>query len=90
MITSLLRAAALTIPGHAGVNPDNIAARSLPASRAMALLLRGIDPDKIRILGRWRSDAMFRYLFGHALPLIQDNSSIMFSGGHYQLVTRRR
>ena len=90
MITSLLRAAALSIPGHAGVDPANIAARSLRASGAMALLLGGIDPDKIRILGRWRSDAMFRYLFGHALPLIQDNSSIMFSGGHYQLVTRRR
>ena len=90
MITSLLRAAALTIPGNAGVNPENVAARSLRASGAMALLLGSVDPDKIRILGRWRSDAMFRYLFGHALPLIQDNSSIMFSGGHYQLVTRRR
>ena len=88
MITSLLRAAALTIPGHAGVDPSNIAARSLRSSGAMALLLGGKDPDKIRILGRWRSDAMFRYLHGHALPLIADNSSIMFRGGHYTLVAR--
>ena len=90
MITSLLHSAALTIPGYAGVKPDNIAARSLRSSGAMALLLGGIDPDKIRILGRWKSDAMFRYLHSHALPLIQDNSKIMFHGGHYRLVTSRR
>ena len=72
MITSILRAAALCIPGHAGVDPSNIATRSLRASGAsMALLLDGMDPDKIRIVGRWRSDAMFRYLHAHALPLIQ-------------------
>ena len=46
MITSLLRAAAQSIPGHAGVDPSNIAARSLRASGAMALLLGGMDPDK--------------------------------------------
>jgi hypothetical protein len=90
MITSLLRAAAISIPGHAGVDPTNIAARSLRASGAMALLLGGLDPDKIRIVGRWRSDAMFRYLHAHALPLIQDNSRLMFQGGHYSLVTRQR
>ena len=90
MITSLLRAATLSIPGHAGVNPSNIAARSLRSSGAMALLLGGVDPDHIRILGRWRSDAMFRYLHSHALPLIQDNSRLMFHGGHYTLVTSLR
>ena len=90
MITSLLRAAALSIPGHAGVNPSNIATRSLRSSGAMSLLLGGVDPDHIRILGRWRSDAMFRYLHVHALPLIQDNSRLMFHGGNYTLVTSLR
>jgi len=70
MIISLLRAAALSIPGHAGVDPSNIAARSLRASGAMALLLGSMDPDKIRIVGCWKSYAMFRYLHAHALPLI--------------------
>ena len=59
MITSLLCAATLTIPGYAGVNPDNIAARLLCSSGAMALLLGGMDPYKIRIVGSWKSDAMF-------------------------------
>ena len=86
MITSLLRTAALTIPGHAGVHPDKIATRSLRASGAMALLLAGVDPDKIRIVGRWRSDAMFRYLHAHAEPLVRDNARLMFTGGHYTLL----
>ena len=90
LITSVLRAAALTIPGYAGAQPDNIATRSLRSSGAMALLLGEIDPDRIRILGRWRSDAMYRYLHFHALPLIRNNSRLMFSGGHYDLVTRTR
>lgn len=47
MITRLLRAAALSIPGHAGVNPANIAARSLRSSGTMALLLSSVDPDNI-------------------------------------------
>jgi hypothetical protein len=51
----------------------------------MALLLSNVDPDKIRIVGRWRSDTMFRYLHGHALPLIQHNSTLMLDGGHYTL-----
>ena len=86
MISSLLWAAALSMPGHTGVDPNNIAACSLCSSGAMVLLLGGKDPDKICILGQWCSDAMFRYLHSHALLLIQDNSTIMFCGGHYTLV----
>ena len=88
MILSLLHAAVLSLPGHAGVNPDNIAARSLCSSGAMALLLGGVDLDKIRIVGHWKSNAMFCYLHAHALPLIQDNSSIMYTTSHYSLITR--
>jgi hypothetical protein len=85
MVTSILRTAAYTIPGHCGVDPEKLAARYLRSSGAMALLLGGVDPDKIRVVGRWRSDAMFRYLHGHALPLIQHNSTLMFHGGQYNL-----
>lgn len=90
MITSLLRTATLTIPGHAGIDANNIAARSLRSSGAMSLLLGGMDTDRIRILGRWNSDAMFRYLHAHALPLIAGNATMMFQAGHYELVTARR
>ena len=91
MITSLLRTAALTIPGHAGIDVNNIAARSLRSSGAMSLLLGGMETDRIHILGRWNSDAMFRYLHAHALLLITSNASLMFQeGGHYKLVTAQR
>ena len=89
MITILFRTAYLTIPGYAGVNPDNIAVRSLHSSGAMALLLGGVDTNHICILGRWKSDAVFRYFHNHAMALIKDNPKIMFQGGHYTLVTQR-
>ena len=56
------------------------------ASGVMALLLANVDPDKIRIVGRWRSNAMFRYLHAHAEPLVQGNVRLMFSAGHYTLL----
>ena len=87
MIKSLLRTAALTIPGHSGVDVNNIAARSLCSSGAMSRLLGGMDADCICILGRWNSDTMFCYLHAHALPLISGNARLMFQAGHYDLVT---
>ena len=87
MITSILRVAALTIPGHAGVDPSKIAARSLCASGGAMALILGFDPDKIHIVGRWKSDAMFQYLHAHAEPLLRGNACIMFAGAlqHHQL-----
>ena len=46
-----------------------------------------MDADRIRILGRWNSDAMFRSLHDHALYLISGNAILMFQAGHYELVT---
>ena len=38
----------------------------------MALLVAKVDPDIIQILGRWRSDKMFRYLHLSAKPIMKD------------------
>ena len=49
--------------------PADVSARSLRAAGAMALLCADVDSDRIRLLGRWQSDQMFRYLHvqaGHA------------------------
>ena len=90
MITSLLCTTTLTIPGHAGIDSNNIAAWSLRSSGAMSLLLGGMDTDHIHILGQWNtSDAMFRYLHAHALLLIAGNAKMIFQAGHYKLVTAR-
>ena len=38
----------------------------------MALLVSNVDPDIIQLLGRWRSDEMFRYLHLTADPIMKD------------------
>ena len=53
MITILLHAVVLTIPGDAGVNPCSIAACSLWSSVSMASILSGADPDNIHIISCW-------------------------------------
>ena len=38
----------------------------------MALLVAKVDPNVIQMLGRWRSDEMFRYLHLSAEPIMRD------------------
>jgi hypothetical protein len=45
-----------------GISADEASAQSLRAGGAMALLSGHMDMDHIRMLGRWHSDAMMRYL----------------------------
>ena len=37
-------------------------------------------------MGRWKSEAIFRYLHGQALPLIQDLAVTMLRHGSYALL----
>ena len=55
----------------------DVSARSLRAAGAMALLVAEVDPDIIKILGRWRSNEMFRYLHLSAEPIMKDSASRM-------------
>ena len=83
-VTSLLRAAAATAP-HLGLLPAQVSARSTRSGGAMALLCGGVDNDRIRLLGRWRSDAMFRYLHTQAPPLMAGLAPAMLRGGRFRL-----
>jgi hypothetical protein len=75
LVTSRLRLAAATVRAHTGIDPQLLSARSLRPGGATALLCAGIDPDVIQLLGRWKSDAMLRYLrvaaHAHSAPLAQ-------------------
>ena len=82
MITRLLRTAASLVP-ETGVDPAKIQTRSLRAGGAMALLCGQVDTDMIKFVGRWRSDAMFRYLHAQATPII--NAEKMHTHGTFQL-----
>lgn len=85
-ITSLLRLS-VAVLGHAyGFRPNDVSARSLRAAGAMALLCADVDSDRIRLLGRWQSDQMFRYLHVQAEPLMRNFASRMLHGGNYALL----
>ncbi len=76
-ITALLRASVTLLGPQYGFLPDNVSARSLRAAGAMALLCADVDTDRIRLLGRWQSDQMFRYLHVQAEPVMRHFSSRM-------------
>jgi hypothetical protein len=84
MVTSELKHAAAA-NRHLGIEPNEIAARSLRAGGAMALLCGRVDTDTIRLVGRWHSDAMFRYLHAQALPIIKNLANTMLRHGCFTL-----
>jgi hypothetical protein len=83
-ITATLRLAVTSLGPSLGFLPSDISARCLRAAGAMALLCAQVDTDIIRLLGRWRSDEMLRYLHVQAAPVMRDFASKMLSG-HFTL-----
>jgi hypothetical protein len=86
-ITAVLRCSTVIISPSVGFLPSDISARSLRAAGArMALLCAHVDTDIIRLLGRWRSDEMLRYLHVQAQPIMRDFSRRMLVGGSFTLL----
>ena len=85
MITTALRTSTTALGPTLGFLPSDISARSLRAAGAMALLCAQVDTDVIRLLGRWRSDEMLRYLHVQAEPVMRNFARFMLHGGSYQL-----
>jgi hypothetical protein len=52
----------------------------------MALLYGNVDTDRIRLLGRWRSDEMLRYLHVQAFPVVAHIASTMLQHGNFTLI----
>ena len=85
-VTALLRRAVrLLPPSLADFSASDISARSTRAGGAMAMLCGGIDSDRIRLIGRWHSDEMYRYLHVQAQPIMAGVAAIMLRGGNYRL-----
>jgi hypothetical protein len=89
-ITNGLRWSATALAGETGIDPALMSARSLRPGGATALLCANIDPDNIMLLGRWKSNAMFRYLriqaHVHATNFAQkmlDHGSYTFAPGTF-------
>lgn len=68
-------------PSTLGIQPKDITARSLRAGGATALLGANIDPNSIQLLGRWKSDAMMRYLHISATPHTHRYAKAMMTSG---------
>ena len=75
--------------------------RSLPPGSLLHSLPRGLQlrcrpplvqcgPQIIRLIGRWKSDEMLRYLHVQAAPLMADYAKRMLQGGHYTLLPTER
>mmetsp|Transcript_49032 Transcript_49032/g.118772 ORF Transcript_49032/g.118772 Transcript_49032/m.118772 type:complete len:327 (-) Transcript_49032:1122-2102(-) len=84
-LNRILKAAAASLP-HLHYAPSDVSGRSLRSGGAMALLLAGVDVNTIKLIGRWRSDAMFRYLHAQAMPLVAPLAGKMFRHGEYSLL----
>ena len=85
IITATLQEAVAVLGSDLGFLPSDVSARSLRAAGANALLLARVDTDIIRLIGRWRSDEMLRYLHCQAAPLMSDYARKMLTGGQYTL-----
>ena len=89
-ITSAIRLAVTYLGPSLGFLPSDVSARCLRAAGANALLCGGVDTDVIRLLGRWRSDEMLRYLHTQAGPVLRDFSKKMLAGGSFTLIPNQQ
>ena len=85
-VTAMLRISAAATFLTVGIDPATISARSLRAGGAMALLCAQVDTDIIRLVGRWRSDEMLRYLHIQAYPLMHTFARAMTVQGSFTLL----
>jgi hypothetical protein len=67
-----------------GYDPADVTVKALRATGAMSLITAQIDPDLIRLLGRWQSDSMLRYLHVQAIPVLQNFARAMHLHGQFQ------
>jgi hypothetical protein len=84
-ITDALKTSVTFLGTGIGIVASDVTARSLRAGGAMALLCAQVDTNIIRLLGRWQSDVMLRYLHLQAQPVMRDFARRMLHGGDYNL-----
>ena len=89
-ITSAIKLAVRFLGPSIGFLPSDVSARCLRAAGANALLCGGVDTDIIRLLGRWRSDEMLRYLHTQAGPVLRNFSRKMLQGGTFTLILNQQ
>jgi integrase len=71
-LTRKIRRAVKIVGPSVGFLESDVSVRCLRAAGANTLLLANVDGDVIRLIGRWRSDEMLRYLHTQAAPLMSN------------------
>ena len=83
-LTARIRAA-LTLYSDPAYTVADVSIRSARAGRALTLFCAGVDGNRIHMIGRWRSDEMYRYLHVQAQPVMTGLSAAMLRGGSFHL-----
>ena len=79
-----MRLALFVYPDPA-IKPADISARSTRPGGTMALLCAGVGADRIRLVARWRSDELYRYLHVQAQQVMTGLSAKMLTGSDFRL-----
>ena len=82
-LTAHLCLSAAAVFTTTGFHPTDVSARALRTGGAMALLCACVDPDLIKLIGRWKSNEMLRYLHLQAFPQMQSFARLMVTGGNF-------
>ena len=69
-----------------GFKPEYVSAWSMRAGGAMVLLISRFNTDTIRLVGRWRSNIMLRYLHTSAQIFTSGLAARMVQHGYYVLI----
>ena len=69
-----------------GFLPTDVSAHCLRAAEATTLLNAKVEEDVIKLLGRWHSNAMLRYLHLQTTPIMKNYSRLMLTGGSFTLI----
>ena len=85
-ISKTIKQAVTFLGPELGLLPSEVSARCLRAAGANALLNAKVDPNIISLLGRWKSDTMFRYSSVQSSTLMSDYSQRMPRHGDYVLI----
>ena len=83
MVTTGLRLCAEELFSSTGIKPSLLTVKGLRPGGATALLCAGVDSNATALLGRWRSDAMLRYLRAQAAAYTNHYSQLMLDSGSY-------
>jgi hypothetical protein len=89
-VTQAIRLATVVVGPQVGFLPSDVSARSLRSSGAMAMLCAGIDSLIIKMLGRWRSDEMLRYLHLQATPVSASIANRMRQNGDFTFLPNQQ